>query len=76
MLFLLINFLQTYHGLVSHFAVTNTQALIDMRDNDARTVYERRRCATKMKMSHALETLNCNNFVVYGQKHKVWELVS
>ena len=27
-----------YHGLVTRFLVTNTQALIDMRDNDARTV--------------------------------------
>ena len=33
-------------------------------------VYEMRRCATKVKMSHALATLNSNNFVVYGQKHK------
>ena len=30
---------------------------------------------TDMKMSHALATLNFNNFVVYGQKHKVWVLV-
>ena len=27
-----------YHGLVSRFPVKNTQALIDMRDEDARTV--------------------------------------
>ena len=33
------------------------------------------RCATKVKMSHALATLNFNNFVVYGQKHKVLVLV-
>ena len=32
-------------------------------------------CATKVKMSHALATLNSNNFVVYGQKHKVRVLV-
>ena len=38
-------------------------------------VYERRHCATKVKMSQALATLNSNNFVVYGQKHKVWVLV-
>ena len=38
-------------------------------------VYERRRCATKVKISHALATLNFNNFIVYGQKHKVLVLV-
>ena len=27
-------------------------------------------------MSHAVATLNSNNFVVYGQKHKVWMLFS
>ena len=27
-----------YHGLVTRFPVKNTHALIDMRDNDARTV--------------------------------------
>ena len=26
-------------------------------------------------MSHALATLNSNNFAVYGQKDKVWVLV-
>ena len=35
----------------------------------------KRRHATKVKMSHALATLNSNNFVVYGQKHKVWVLI-
>ena len=40
-----------------------------------RFVYDRRRCATKVKKSHALATLNSNNFLVYGQKHKVWILV-
>ena len=43
---------------------------------DYRFVYEKRRCATQVKMSHALATLNFNNFVVYGQTHKVWVLVS
>ena len=38
-------------------------------------VCERRRCATKVKMSYALATLNFNNFVVYGHKHKVWVFV-
>ena len=40
-----------------------------------RFVYERRRCAANVKMSHALATLNPYIFVVYGQKHKVWVLV-
>ena len=40
--------------LVSHFAVKNTQALINMRDDDAHTV--------------CLATLNFHNFIVYGQK--------
>ena len=31
--------------------------------------------AVKVKMSHALTTANSNNFVFYGQKHKVWILV-
>ena len=38
-------------------------------------VNERKTCATKVKMSHALATLNSNNFLVYGQKHIVWVLV-
>ena len=46
-----------------------------MRDDDARTVCERRRNATMVKMRHGLATLNSNNAVVYGQKHKVWPLV-
>ena len=37
-------------------------------------VYERR-CATKVKMSHAFATLKFNILVVYGEKHKVWVLV-
>ena len=40
-----------------------------------RFVYERRRCATMVKMMHGLATLNSNNSVVYGQKHKVWVLL-
>ena len=61
-------------GLVSHLPVKNTQALIIMRDDDrVRFVYERR--ATMVKMRHGLATLNLNNSVVYGQKHKVWVLV-
>ena len=30
--------LALYHGLDTHFSVKNTQALIDMCSNDARTV--------------------------------------
>ena len=65
-----------YHDLVTCFPVKNTQALktcaTTMR---ARFVYERRRYATMVKMRHGLATLNSNNSVVYGQKHKVWVLV-
>ena len=39
-----------------------------------RFVYERRRYATMVKIRHGLATLNPNNSVVYGQKHKVWIL--
>ena len=40
-------------------------------------VYERRlyATATMVKMGHGLATLNSNNSVVYGQKHKVLVLV-
>ena len=41
-----------------------------MHGNDARSFMKR-----EVKMSHALATLNSNNFVVYDQKHKVWVLV-
>ena len=40
-----------------------------------RFAYERRCYATMVKMRHGLATLNSNNSVVYGQKHKVWVLV-
>ena len=54
----------------------NTQAFIDMRDDDARTVVYVRRCyATMVKMRHGLANLNSNNSVVYSQKHKVLVLV-
>ena len=36
-----------------------------------RFVFERRRYATKVKIRHGLATLNPNNSIVYGQKHKV-----
>ena len=39
-----------------------------------RFVYKRRRYATMVKIRHGLATLNSNNSVVYGQKHKVWVL--
>ena len=63
-------------GLVTRFPVKNTQALIGMRDNDARQfVNEMRRYAKMAKKRHGLATLNSNNSIVYGQKHKVWVLV-
>ena len=40
-----------------------------------RIVYARRYYVTLAEMRHGLTTLNSNNFVVYGQKHKVWVLV-
>ena len=39
-----------------------------------RFVYERRGYAKMVKIRHGLATLNSNNSVVYGQKHKVWVL--
>ena len=63
-------------GLVSRFHVKKQRRLLlcatTMR---VRFVYERRRYATMVKMRHGLATLNLNNSVVYGQKHKVWVLV-
>ena len=59
-------------GLVSRFPIKNTLALIIMRDDDARTVLLWKET---LKMRHGLATLNSNNSVVYGQKHKVWVLV-
>ena len=38
-------------------------------------VYERRGYATMVKIRLGLATLNSNNYVVYGQIHKVWILV-
>ena len=65
-----------YHGLVTHFPVKNTQALKTCATTmGTRFVYERRRYATMMKTRHGLATLNSNNSLVYGQKHKVWVLV-
>ena len=37
-------------------------------------VYKTKRYATKVKISHALATLNSNDLIVHGQKHKVWVL--
>ena len=64
------------HGLVSRFAVKTHRRLSTCATTMCvRFVYERRRCATKVKMSHVLATLNSNNFVVYSQRHKVWVFV-
>ena len=63
-------------GLVSRFPVENTRRLLSCAPTmRVRFVYERRTYATMVKMGHGLATLNSNNFVVYGQKHKVWVLV-
>ena len=40
-----------------------------------RFVYTSQRYAAMVEIRHGLATLNSNNFVVYGQKHKVWVLV-
>ena len=38
-------------------------------------IYSCRCYATVADLRHGLATLNSNNFVVYGQKHKVWVLI-
>ena len=63
-------------GLVSRFPVKNTQALIIMRDDDARTVRLWKETLCNNGENEAwFGNLNSNNSVVYGQKHKVWVLV-
>ena len=63
-------------GLVSRFPVKTHRSLSSCATTmRVRFVYERRRYATMVKMRHGLATLNSNNSVVYGQKHKVWVLV-
>ena len=68
--------LALYHGLVTHFPVKTHRPISTcatmMR---LRFVYERRRYTTMVKIRHGLKTLNSDNSVVYGQKHKVWVLV-
>ena len=57
-------------------SLLKTHRRFSRRDNNARTVcYERGCYATMVKIRHGLATLNSNNSVVYGQKHKVWVLV-
>ena len=63
-------------GLVSRFPVeTHRRLLLCATTMRVRFVYEKRRYATMVKMRHGLATLNSNNSVVHGQKHKVWALV-
>ena len=63
-------------GLVSRFPVKTHRRLLSCATTmRVRFVYERRRYATMVKLMHGLATLNSNNSVVYGQKHKVWVLV-
>ena len=70
--------LALYHGLVTRFSVKKnphrrlSTCATTMR---VRFVYERRRYATMVKIRHGLATLNSNNSLVYGKKHKVWVLV-
>ena len=68
--------LALYHGLVTPSAVKTHRPLSTfLAMMCVWFVYERRRYATIMKKRHGLATLNSNNSVVYGQKHKVWVLV-
>ena len=63
-------------GLVSRFPVKTHRRLLSCATTmRVRLIYERRHYATMVKMRHGLATLNSNNSVVYGQKHKVWVLV-
>ena len=48
------------------------KAFIDMHNDNVRTVCLLQEMLCKMvEMRHGLATLNSNNLVVYGQKHKV-----
>ena len=59
--------LALYHGLVwASLLKTHRRLSTCVTTMHVRFVYERRGCATKVKMSHALTTLNSNNFIVYG----------
>ena len=61
--------LALYHGLVTRFPVKTHRRLSTCATTmRVRFVYSRRRYATLVK----IRTLNSNNSVVYGQKHKVW----
>ena len=63
-------------ALVSRFPIkTHRRSLACATTMRVRFVYERRRYAAMVKIRHGLATLNSNNFVVYGQKHKVCVLV-
>ena len=63
-------------GLVSRVPVKTHRRLLSCATTmRARFVNERRRYATMVKIRHGFATLNSDNSVVYGQKHKVWVLV-
>ena len=63
-------------GLVSASLLKTHRRLLSCATTmRVRFVYERSGYATMVKMRHGLTTLNSNNSVVYGQKHKVWALV-
>ena len=59
--------------MVSCFAVKNSKALINMRENDACMVcLYQKTFVTMAEMRYGLAILNSNNFVFYGQKLKWW----
>ena len=63
-------------GLVSRFPVKTHRRLLSCATTmRVRFVYGRRRYAAMVKTRYGLATLNSNNTVVYGQKHKVWVFV-
>ena len=56
---------KTYFGQLLGSVSFNTIAKV-------RFIHDMRCSATMADMRHDLATFHSNNFVVYGQKHKVW----
>ena len=52
-------------------SLLKTTRRVDMLDDDA----HKKTSGNIRKMRQGLATVNSNNFVVYGQKHKVWVVV-
>ena len=68
--------LALYNGLVTWFPVKTHRCLSTcVTTMRVRFIYERRRYATMVKIRHGLATLNSNNSLVYGQRHKVCLIV-